>query len=128
MASAKTFMRWRTGLSLLFAAAMVVYFLTVEWQIHQYLETALAWPVSVGHITDALARKNCSKDTRFTPVLVYSYDAAGITHSGNEVRFKDLPCNDELATKLILGKFPVGMPIMVHVNPQKLEESLVFLD
>jgi hypothetical protein len=88
MLSRTSVTRWRISLSILFAAGMVAYLLRLEWRIHQYLETALEWPISVGHITDGFARKDCSKGTRFTPVLVYVYDAAGVTHSGNEVRFK----------------------------------------
>lgn len=120
--------RWRIGLSILFSLMMAMYCGYSEWGFRRNLSRALAWPIIQGKISDASSRKNCSKDTKFTPLIVYSYTFSGVGYDGGVAIFKDLPCADELMMSGILKRFPVGATIPVHVNPVAPGESVVYID
>jgi hypothetical protein len=89
---------------------------TVEGRV-AHSEMTISWP----HANDS----HQSNTPTYGAEVLYKYQLSGTTYSSNRVGFGDYESGDPSHAQSILNRYPRGISVQVHYNPQSPELSVL---
>ena len=86
---------------------------------------SMNWPIFQAAITEQrIDRTRERLRSRYQAVLIYSYNLSGNVYSGC---FRSNKFDSKSDAERLLTKYPVNASVMVRVNPERAEDSLLVL-
>jgi hypothetical protein len=89
--------------------------------------SAKTWPTTQGFVesSDVTSKRGSKGRITYTPVVVYSYEIAGVKHTGDRVDYGDRGSSSMEKAISVVAKYPKGAQVSVHYKKKNPTDSVL---